>query len=44
MMLNSKPVDALAMVVHRNAAVAIGRTWTKKLRKLPATYHLRGSS
>ncbi|KAI9638759.1 uncharacterized protein MKK02DRAFT_9599, partial [Dioszegia hungarica] len=34
MMLNSKPVDALAMVVHRNAAVAIGRTWTKKLREV----------
>jgi translation elongation factor EF-4 len=32
MMLNSKPVDALAMIVHRNAAQTIGRVWTKKLR------------
>lgn len=33
MMLNSKPVDALAMVVHRSAAQSIGRIWTKKLRE-----------
>ena len=32
MMLNSKPVDALAMIVHKNAAQTIGRVWTKKLR------------
>lgn len=31
MMLNSKPVDALAMIVHRAAAQNIGRVWTKKL-------------
>lgn len=33
MMLNGKPVDALAMIVHRSAAQQIGRAWTKKLRK-----------
>jgi translation elongation factor EF-4 len=32
MMLNGKPVDALAMIVHRSAAQSIGRAWTKKLR------------
>jgi len=32
-MLNGKPVDALAMIVHRSAAQQIGRAWTKKLRK-----------
>jgi hypothetical protein len=31
MMLNSKPVDALAMIVHRSVAQSVGRTWTKKL-------------
>lgn len=30
-MLNGKPVDALAMIVHRSAAQSIGRAWTKKL-------------
>lgn len=34
MMLNSKPVDALAMIVHRAASQSIGRIWTKKLREL----------
>jgi translation elongation factor EF-4 len=33
MMLNGKPVDALAMIVHRSAAQQIGRAWTKKLRE-----------
>ncbi|KAK4689864.1 hypothetical protein P7C73_g250, partial [Tremellales sp. Uapishka_1] len=32
MMLNGKPIDALAMIVHRSAAVTVGRTWTKKLK------------
>jgi len=31
MMLNGKPIDALAMIVHRSAAVSVGRLWTKKL-------------
>lgn len=31
MMLNGKPVDALAMIVHRSVAQTVGRAWTKKL-------------
>ncbi|WOO82147.1 Translation factor GUF1, mitochondrial [Vanrija pseudolonga] len=33
-LLNAKPVDALAMIVHRPAAPAIGRVWTKKLKEV----------
>ncbi|KAL1412583.1 Translation factor guf1 mitochondrial [Vanrija albida] len=33
-LLNAKPVDALAMIVHRPAAPAIGRAWTKKLKEV----------
>jgi hypothetical protein len=33
-LLNSKPVDALAMIVHRSAAQAIGGDWCKKLKKV----------
>lgn len=32
MMLNGKPVDALALVVHRSFAQSIGRAWVKKLK------------
>jgi translation elongation factor EF-4 len=32
MMLNGKPVDALAMIVHKSVAQQVGRAWTKKLR------------
>ncbi|ORY34653.1 hypothetical protein BCR39DRAFT_513835 [Naematelia encephala] len=32
MMLNGKPVDALAMIVHRDKAPAIGKMWCKKLK------------
>lgn len=32
MLLNGKPVDALSMIVHRNAAQTIGKAWVKKLR------------
>lgn len=39
MMLNSRPVDALAMIVHRSAAQTIGRAWTKRLRKFAPTTH-----
>lgn len=31
-LLNGKPVDALALIVHRSAQDAIGRAWVKKLR------------
>jgi translation factor GUF1, mitochondrial len=33
-LLNSRPVDALALIVHRSAAQAVGRAWVKKLRKV----------
>ncbi|KAH8117170.1 hypothetical protein DFH11DRAFT_1687249 [Phellopilus nigrolimitatus] len=33
-LLNSKPVDALALIVHRSAEHDVGRTWVKKLRDL----------
>ena len=32
-LLNSKPVDALALIVHRSAEQDVGRAWVKKLRK-----------
>lgn len=32
-LLNSKPVDALAIIVHRSAQDKIGRQWVKKLHK-----------
>ncbi|KAJ9127429.1 hypothetical protein QFC24_000837 [Naganishia onofrii] len=32
LMLNGKPIDALAMIIHRSRAVTVGREWTKKLR------------
>jgi GTP-binding protein LepA len=33
-LLNGKPVDALAMIVHRSAAAKIGKEWVKKLSQL----------
>lgn len=33
-LLNSKPVDALAIIVHRSAQDKIGRQWVKKLHKV----------
>ncbi|KAH9483887.1 Translation factor guf1 mitochondrial [Psilocybe cubensis] len=33
-LLNGKPVDALALIVHRSAQDAIGRQWVKKLHKV----------
>ena len=33
-LLNSRPVDALALIVHRSAEQAVGRAWVKKLRKI----------
>lgn len=44
MMLNGKPVDALAMIVHRSAAQSIGRAWTKKLRKFAILLQLPKSA
>lgn len=32
-LLNSKPVDALALIVHRSAQQAVGRAWVRKLRR-----------
>jgi translation elongation factor EF-4 len=32
-LLNNKPVDALALIVHRSAEQTIGRVWVKKLRE-----------
>lgn len=32
-LLNGKPVDALALIVHRSAQETIGRQWVKKLRE-----------
>lgn len=34
LLLNGRPVDALAMIVHRSAAVTVGRAWAKKLSRL----------
>jgi translation elongation factor EF-4 len=36
-LLNSKPVDALALIVHRSAEQTVGRQWVKKLRESPFT-------
>ncbi|EMD38064.1 hypothetical protein CERSUDRAFT_134612 [Gelatoporia subvermispora B] len=33
-LLNNKPVDALALIVHRSAEQAVGRAWVKKLHKI----------
>lgn len=33
-LLNNKPVDALALIVHRSAEQSIGRMWVKKLHKV----------
>ena len=32
-LLNGRPVDALALIVHKSAEQEVGRAWTKKLRK-----------
>jgi translation elongation factor EF-4 len=32
-LLNGKPVDALALIVHRTNEQAVGRQWVKKLRE-----------
>jgi len=33
-LLNSKPVDALALIVHRSVEHDVGRAWVKKLHKV----------
>ncbi|KZT09721.1 GTP-binding protein lepa [Laetiporus sulphureus 93-53] len=33
-LLNNKPVDALALIVHRSAEQEVGRAWVKKLHKV----------
>ncbi|THH27043.1 hypothetical protein EUX98_g7145 [Antrodiella citrinella] len=33
-LLNGKPVDALALIVHRSAEQEVGRAWVKKLHKV----------
>jgi translation elongation factor EF-4 len=35
-LLNAKPVDALAIIVHQSAQQKVGQQWVKKLR----TYHV----
>lgn len=32
-LLNGKPVDALALIVHKSAEQDVGRAWVKKLRE-----------
>ncbi|KAG8928691.1 Translation factor guf1 mitochondrial [Tulasnella sp. 418] len=32
--LNGKPIDALAMIVHKSNIAKVGRAWTKKLREV----------
>jgi len=32
-MLNGKPIDALALIVHRSAMMLVARAWVKKLRE-----------
>ena len=32
-LLNGKPVDALAIIVHRSAQDRVAREWVKKLRR-----------
>lgn len=45
-LLNAKPVDALAIIVHRSSQDAIARQWVKKLRTRIGfqTLDLRNSS
>lgn len=33
-LLNSKPVDALALIVHKSAQETVARQWVKKLHKV----------
>ncbi|KAI0053863.1 GTP-binding protein lepa [Auriscalpium vulgare] len=33
-LLNNKPVDALALIIHRSAEQSVGRLWAKKLHKV----------
>ncbi|WVQ95928.1 GTP-binding protein LepA [Kwoniella sp. CBS 9459] len=33
-LINAKPVDALAMIVHKFAAQSIGKAWVKKLKEV----------
>jgi len=33
-LINNKPVDALALIVHRSAEQAVGRAWVKKLHRV----------
>jgi translation factor GUF1, mitochondrial len=39
-LLNGKPVDALALIVHRSAQDAVGRKWVKKLRMFFPLIHV----
>lgn len=34
-LINGKPVDALAMIVHKLAAHSIGKAWVTKLSRSP---------
>lgn len=36
-LLNGKPVDALALIVHRSQQEVVGRQWVKKLRMFYTT-------
>jgi translation elongation factor EF-4 len=43
-LLNGKPVDALALVVHRSVVQEVGKAWVTKLRKQPVVPPLSFSS
>ena len=38
-LLNGKPVDALAMIVHRESARSVGKEWTKKMSEYSTPLH-----
>ena len=41
-LLNQRPVDALAMVVHKSAYETIGRVWAKRLSKFSSMTNFLG--
>lgn len=43
-LLNGKPVDALAIIVHQSAQDKVGRAWVKKLRKFIPAFSTQASN